>query len=380
MALVEDQQGVFRQVVEQGRRRLTRSPARQVPGVIFNAFAVAQFQHHLKVIAGALFQALCFHQAFLLTQVHEAFLQLFANRCHGVQHDLSGRYVMGLGIDRDARQLPEHFTGQGIEQGDGFDFFVEQLDAHRLGFLVTREDVDNFPANPVGAPAQLHVIAAVLHFRQAPENIALVDQFTARQVQHHAEVLAWIAESVNSGDGGDNDGVPPFQQRLGGRQPHLLDVLVHRGILLDIGIRGRNIGLGLVVVVVGNEILHRVGGEELAELTVQLRCQRLVGRHHQRGPLQRLDHVGHGEGLAGAGHAQQGHLRQAILQAFDQPADRLGLIARGLEFAVQLELPGRFAHRDCRTKLAIIAAHPNSNTFRRWNLYRFVVRAHPELI
>ena len=44
--------------------------------------------------------------------------------------------------------------------------------------------------------------------------------------------------------------------------------------------RRGHVGLGLVVVVVGDEVLDRVVREELAELAVQLRGERLVVRQH----------------------------------------------------------------------------------------------------
>ena len=56
---------------------------------------------------------------------------------------------------------------------------------------------------------------------------------------------------------------------------------------------------------VSDEILDRVVGEELAELLVELRRQRLVVRHHQRRALGSLDHLGGREGLACAGGTQQ---------------------------------------------------------------------------
>ena len=77
------------------------------------------------------------------------------------------------------------------------------------------------------------------------------------------------------------------------------------GFLLDIGVGARDVGLGLVVVVVGDEILDRVVGEEDLELAVELGGERLVGREDQRRALRRLDHLGHGEGLARAGDAEQ---------------------------------------------------------------------------
>ena len=64
-----------------------------------------------------------------------------------------------------------------------------------------------------------------------------------------------------------------------------------------------------------------------------MRGKDLVGRQHQGGPLQFLDHLGHGEGLARSGHAQQ-HLRAfAFAQGPHQFGDSLGLIARRFIFA-----------------------------------------------
>ena len=51
---------------------------------------------------------------------------------------------------------------------------------------------------------------------------------------------------------------------------------------------------------------------------------------HQRRPPELRDDVGHGEGLARAGHAQQGLVRQAVLDALDQLGDGLRLVAGGL--------------------------------------------------
>jgi hypothetical protein len=86
---------------------------------------------------------------------------------------------------------------------------------------------------------------------------------------------------------------------------HPVDRLVDRAFLLDIGVRPGHIGLGLVIVVIADEIFDRVVGEEVLELPVKLRGQDLVGRQDQRGALQLLDHLRHGEGLARAGDAKQ---------------------------------------------------------------------------
>ncbi len=104
---------------------------------------------------------------------------------------------------------------------------------------------------------------------------------------------------------GDDDDVVALQQRARGGVAHAVDLLVHRRFLLDVGVGARHVGFGLVVVVVGDEVLDRVVGEEALELAVELGRQRLVGRQDQRRALGALDHLRHGEGLARAGDAEQ---------------------------------------------------------------------------
>ena len=66
--------------------------------------------------------------------------------------------------------------------------------------------------------------------------------------------------------------------------PQPVDLLVDGGVLLDVGVGGRQVGFRLVVVVVGDEVLHRAVGQVLAELVAELRRQRLVGRHDESRP------------------------------------------------------------------------------------------------
>ena len=113
-------------------------------------------------------------------------------------------------------------------------------------------------------------------------------------------------------------------------------------VLLDIGVGARDIGFRLVIVVIGDEILHRVVGKEALELAVELRRQRLVRSQDQGRPLRRLDHLGHGEGLARAGDAEQ-HLGALVaVRALDQFGDGGGLIALGLHVAADREWPPAF--------------------------------------
>ena len=137
--------------------------------------------------------------------------------------------------------------------------------------------------------------------------------------------------------GRDHDHVAPGEQRVGRRVAQPLDLLVDRGVLLDVGVGLGDVGLGLVVVVVGDEVLDRVVREQLAQLVGELGRQGLVGLHHQERPLHLLGHPGHGRGLAGAGRAEQDDVLLAALDALGDLRDRGRLVARRLVVGLHLE-------------------------------------------
>jgi hypothetical protein len=118
---------------------------------------------------------------------------------------------------------------------------------------------------------------------------------------------------------------------------HPVDLFVDLAFLLDEGVRARHVGLGLVVIVVADEILHRVFGKEAFELAIELRRQCLVGRKDDRGALGFFDDAGHGEGLARAGRPEQHLIALALGHALRQLGDGRGLIPGGGKLGDHLE-------------------------------------------
>src|SRR5205823_6530117 len=108
------------------------------------------------------------------------------------------------------------------------------------------------------------------------------------------------------------------------------------------------VGLGLVVVVVGDEVLDPVAGEELPELVGQLGGERLVGRDHEGRALDPFHRPGDGGALAAPGDPEEGLEAVPLLDAAAQGLDRRGLVTGGLEVGDDLE-ERRARHRADRT-------------------------------
>ena len=151
----------------------------------------------------------------------------------------------------------------------------------------------------------------------------------------HGRVGLDRADTVDARHGRDDDDVVALEQRARRGVAHAVDLLVDRAFLLDEGVRARHVGFGLVIVVIGDEILDRVVGEERLELAVELRRQRLVRREDERRALRLLDDLRHREGLARAGDAEQHLVALLPAHAVDQFGDGDGLVAGGLEIATR---------------------------------------------
>ena len=337
MALVQEHQRVGRQVVHQRRRRLAGRGPREVAGVVLDALAVAHLLQHLEVEARALFQPLRLDQLASLDELVQALAQFVLDGGDGVDDAFARRHVMAAGVDGEARDLLPHAAGERVQQLQALDLVVEELDAQRELAVLCGEDVDGVAAHAERAAPELDLVALVLHADQLLDDVALAHPVARAQRHHHLVIVGRVADAVDGADAGHDDDVAPLEQALGGAQPHLLDVLVDGAVLLDEQVALRHVGLGLVVVVVADEVLDRVAREELAELAVQLRRQRLVGGEDDGRAAEAGDDVGHREGLAGAGDAEQGLVGQAVGDALGELRDRRRLVAGRCEGLEQLE-------------------------------------------
>ena len=210
-----------------------------------------------------------------------------------------------------------------MEAGDPLHLIAPQLDPHRL-LVVGREDLDRVATHAEGAGLERGIVALVLNADQIGEDGIAPALLAHADAHHQGAVRGRVAEAVDRRDGGDDHHVLALHQRRRGTEPQRLEVLVDRGILLDVDVGRGDVGLGLVVVVVRDEVLDRIARQELLHLAVQLRGEGLVVREDERGLAVGRDGVGQGHRLATAGHAQQG----LVLVATDEPRRQLGDGAR----------------------------------------------------
>ena len=336
MRLVDDQQEILREVVDQRGGRRPGRPGVDVARVVLDAGAEPDLAHHLDVVVGPHPQPLRLQQLALALQFGEPLLEFLLDGRDRVRHPLRARHVVGGREDPQRVDLADDVTGQRMQVVQRLDLVAEELDAYRE-FLVGRDDLDSVAAHAERAAGERHVVAGVLDVDQQPQQRVAGHLYADLQLDRSVQVGLRRAEAVDAGHRCDHDDVAAREQARRRRVPQPLHVVVDRAVLLDVGVGLGDVRLGLVVVVVRDEVLDGVVRQHFPQLVGELRGQRLVGRHHQRGPLQPLDQPRGRGRLAGAGGAQQHHVALPCLDPALQLLDGGGLVTGGCVLADHLE-------------------------------------------
>ena len=335
--LVDEAHEVAGEVVEQAVRPFARLAAVEDTRVVLDARAEAHLAQHLHVVLRALSQPVGLEQLAGRLELGATLLQLLADLRDGTLDRALLDVVVRGRPDRDMLEVVgDQLAGERVEVLQAFDLVPEHQRAEgRLG--VRGEDLQRFAADAERAAREHLVVARVLDRDELAQQSVAVDQLAAAQDLHVELVGLRRPQTEDARHRGDHDHVAPREHGGRGRVAQAVDLLVDRRVLLDVQVARGDICLGLVVVVVGDEVLDRVVGEERAELVAELGGERLVVGDHERRPLDRLDYAGHRHGLAGAGGAEQGDEALALGEPLGDRLDRRRLIGGRGEDGVELE-------------------------------------------
>ena len=332
MRLVHDHQEIVGEEVEQRVGRLAGLAAAEPAGVVLDAGTVADLQQHLHVEARPRRQPLRLQQLALVAEDLQPLLQLLADALDGLLDALLGRDEVLGRVDVQLLERPQRLAGERVDDRQRVDLVAEQLDAE-AELLVGRPDLDHVAAHAELAALERDVVALVLDVDEAQQQFVAVDDLALGQDDHLALVIARRAQAVDARDAGDDDHILAADQGAGGGQAQPVDVLVDQRVFLDVDVALRDVGFGLVVVVIADEVVDGVAREEGPELLVELGGQRLVVRQHQRRLAELGDHVAAVNVLPVPVAPSSVWQRPAVAEAFDELGDGLGLIAGGLELA-----------------------------------------------
>ena len=233
------------------------------------------------------------------------------------------------GEDGHLVQRLEALAAHGIDGLYRLDLVVEEGDA----VAVVPEgghDVEGVALDTERRGRHVGLGACVERLHQAVHEVLVVDHVARAYLDRGGVKVVRVADTVEARYARYDDHVAPARQKRGrGVQTQFVQLVVYGQILLDICVRGGEVGFGLVVVVIRDEILDGILRKEVLEFAVELCREGLVMAQDKGRAVEVRHHVGYGEGLARARHAEQHLIVQSHFHAFDQRFDRFGLVARG---------------------------------------------------
>ena len=330
MGLIDHDQEILGEVVQEASRALPRRAPGEGTGVVLDPGAVPDLAQHLQVVLRPELQPLGFEELPLVLEPLQTLPQLRLDPVEGRGHLLVGRHPVFGRPDGHGGLLGDHFGGQRVDLQDPLDLIAEELHPHRP-VLVRREDLHDVAADPEPAPGEVDVVPLVLDVHEPAEDLVARPGLAGFDEEHDVLVVLGRAQAVDARDRRDDDDVPPLHERLGRGVAQPVDLVVDRGVLGDVEVGLGHVRLGLVVVVVRDEVADGVVGEELPELAVQLGGQGLVVGQHQRRAPDLLDHFGYRKRFAAARHSEERLVVVAAADPFGELRGRLRLIAgRGL--------------------------------------------------
>ena len=231
----------------------------------------------------------------------------------------------------------DDFACQHIYFRNAIDFIPEKF--HTNGMLrgADRENFDHIPTDTKRTSFKIQIIAVILHFHQGAQDFIPVLLHAGAQGKHHAIVFLGVTQTINTGNAGNNNDILSLHQRRRGGMAQLINFIIDRGILFDIGIRTWYIRFGLIIIIIADEILHRIFGEELLQLVIKLCRKGFIVCNDQGWLLDFLNDICHGKGFAGARNPQQSLEFQALLEALRNFFNRLRLITGRFIFRYHFE-------------------------------------------
>ena len=285
MALIDECYEVLGEIVYEAEGPLSCAPPVEVSGIILDAGAVAQFLDHLHIVLDPLLEAV---GLVLLSDGTEILALL-----HHVVLDHA--YRMGgalLGGDEDVGRVDGYFLqalyAHAADRVDDFDLFngISEKYNPAAAVHICQVDVYRIALYPECPALEIGVAAVVEGIDEAVQELVAADTLPGLQRDGVVVEVLRVADAVETGDRGNNYHVAAAREQGGGcGQAQLLYLIVDAQVLFDIGVGHGQVGLWLVVVVVGYEILYGVVREKGLELPIELCCQSLVVAQDQRRPL-----------------------------------------------------------------------------------------------
>ena len=203
--------------------------------VVLNPRATAHLPHHFDVIGGAHPKALGLQEFALPFKFGQPLLQLDFDSGNRPIHPFGTGNIVGCRKYVNLLVLGEDLTRNRVQRHQSFYFVAEHLNSHRV-LLIDWINLNGVTAHPEGAALECDVIAGVLNINKRPQQFVAIHGLADTKSDHSINVLLRCPEPIDSRYRCHNQHITTGQQAIGCRMSKSLNLVVDRGVFLDISI------------------------------------------------------------------------------------------------------------------------------------------------
>ena len=327
MTLVNYQQKIIRKIIEQTERTASGRTSVEIAGIILNARAITQFLNHFQIIRNPLVKPFCFVIFTLCPEITNLHFQIALNQLNSIHNTRFGGYENACRINLVTFKTFNYMIINAFYGLNFFNFVTPKNNSqYKVG--ISQKNIYRIAFYPEISTVQFYFIAGVEAVNElTQENIS--HQFlTAANFNHIFGEVIGITDAIQARNRRNHQHITPArQQRRGGSQTEFFQFLIDGKIFFDVHIGHRQIGFGLIIIVIRHEIFNRILREKTFELAVKLGCQGFVVAQYKRWFLHLLHHIGYGKCFTRTGHTKESLVRNAHVDPVHQLPDGFRLVA-----------------------------------------------------
>ena len=282
MALINYGKKVIREIIDKTFRGRAGGTSGKRARIVLDSIAVAKFAHHFDIIFSALAKTLRFEEFVVRLEIGETIREFRFDASEGGAKFILAHDELPGGSNDGDRDRRTEMSSDRVKIANRVDIITKILDTDCACF-VGWEDIKSITADSKHSRGEIKIVTCILRFDETFGETRARERF--RGVDAHSEVSIFLAfaESVDAADGRDDNNIAPADEGIRGREAVALDFFVNRGVFFDVSIGLGDVCLRLVVVVVGDKILHGIIREKSLKLSKKLCGESLIVREDKNG-------------------------------------------------------------------------------------------------
>ena len=270
MAFVNDGEEIVGEIVQQAERSHPGTTSVKVPRIVLDAGAVAHLTHHLHVVGYTLVQPFGFGKTVLAGKGSHLGFTVEVNLTHRCLHAFLGGHEDVGGENLEAFHVLGGHLGIAVKNLDAFDFVAPKDDSQH-DVLVAQEHIDSVALDAECAHSQLGVAARIQGVHQTVKQIIAPDLVAYLEFDGIGSNVLGVTHTIQARHARHHHNIAtPRQQCRHRRETQALYLVVDGEVFFDILVGRGDIGLRLVVVIVGNEVVDRIFWKKTLELGIDL--------------------------------------------------------------------------------------------------------------